>query len=175
MSQKEKGEKGKEAIAERWALAKSGTFEELPPEQIKVYEYIHQKYQKHEDIDTLENYWYYGKSGCGKSSLIRKNYDSFYPKGMSKWWDGYMNEEVVVLDDIDPSHEFIAYYLKIWCDHYVFNAEVKGGMFKIRPKIFIVTSQYSPDQIFTDPKTLEAINRRFKIVNLEKLLSTPNI
>lgn len=171
MSQKEKGNKGKEAIQQRWELAKQGKFDELPPEQIKIYEYIHQKYSKSVDINQLKNYWIYGKSGCGKSSVVRKRFSTFYTKSMSKWWDGYNGEDVVVLDDIDPNHQCLSYYLKIWCDHYVFNAEVKGGMFKIRPKIFIITSQYSPEEVFQDEKTLEAINRRFCVKELKDNIS----
>ena len=54
---------------------------------------------------------------------------------MNKWWDGYAGEEVVVLDDFDPRHaEHLSYYLKIWADHYAFNAEVKGGMIRVRLK-----------------------------------------
>ena len=171
MTQAEKGAKGKEAIQQRWELAKSGKFDELPPEQIKIYEYIHQKYRKAEDLSILQNYWIHGKSGCGKSSVIRKTFPIFYTKPMSKWWDGYNGEEIVVLDDIDPSHTFLSYYLKIWCDHYVFNAEVKGGMLKIRPKVFIITSQYSPEEIFDEKKTLEAINRRFTVKQLKDSFS----
>jgi len=175
MTQAEKGEQGKLAIKERWELAKAGKFEELPPECIKTYEYIHQKFKTYTDLETLNNLWIFGKSGCGKSSYIRKTFSTFYAKPMSKWWDGYNGEEVVVLDDIDPTHTFLSYYLKIWCDHYVFNAEIKGGMLKIRPKIFIITSQYALEDVFLDEKTYEAINRRFQKINLEEInISTNN-
>lgn len=169
MSQEDKGKKGKEAIAERWALAKAGKFEELPPEQIKTYEYIYAKHIEAKDRDELDNEWIYGDSGCGKSSHVRANYKEFYNKPMSKWWDNYRGEEVVVLDDFAPQHGvFLGYFLKIWADHYSFNAEVKGGMLKIRPKKIIVTSQYRLEDCFEDEKTIEAISRRFKQIHLIK-------
>ena len=85
-------------------------------------------YRSVEDRDVLDNVWVCGPSGCGKSSWVRETYPVFYSKSMNKWWDGYDHEDVVVLDDFDPKHaEFLSYYLKIWADHYSFNAEVKGG------------------------------------------------
>lgn len=164
MTQEKKGECGKRSLEERWALAKEGRFEELPPEQIKTYEYIYRKAQVLEDRTELTNIWVCGVSGCGKSRWVRDTYPEFYSKPMSKWWDGYMGEDVVVLDDFDPKHgEFLGYFLKIWADHYVFNAEVKGGMMKARPKVVIVTSQYSIDKCFERPEDVEAITRRFSV------------
>jgi len=164
MSQKRKAECGKASLEERWTLAKQGRFEELPPEMIKTYEYIHRKYQPSEDREELANIWIHGPSGCGKSRYVRDNYETFYSKPMSKWWDGYDREETVVLDDFDPNHgKFLAYFLKIWADHYVFNAEVKGGMLKIRPKTIIVTSQYTIEQCFESEEEIAAIRRRFTV------------
>lgn len=166
LSDREKGERGKQSIEERWTLAKAGRFEELPPEQIKTYQFIHARYTQVHDREQLDNMWIWGQSGCGKSSYIRQNYDmsTVYWKGMNKWWDGYQHEPVVVLEDMDPKHgEFIAYFLKIWADHYAFNAEVKGGMMRIRPKTIIVTSQYPLNEVFPDLKDQEALFRRFKI------------
>lgn len=164
MTQAEKGEAGKQSIEERWALAKEGKFEELPPEMIKHYEYIHRKYVEVEDRNELDNVWICGPSGCGKSQLVRNNYPLFYSKGMNKWWDGYNHEPVVLLDDFDPKHgEYLDYFLKIWADHYAFNAEVKGGMLRIRPKTVVVTSQYNIEACFKDPEAVAAIKRRFKI------------
>jgi len=167
MSQKRKGECGAEAIAERWRLAKSGSFEELPPEQIKVYEYIYRRSLVVVDRPDLDNVWVFGQSGCGKSRWVRDTHPVFYSKPMSKWWDGYNGEDVVVLDDFDPSHgKFLGYFLKIWADHYAFNAEVKGGMLKIRPKTVIVTSQYRIEDCFESKEDVDAIVRRFKLLNM---------
>ena len=132
-------------------------------------------YRPVEDRDVLDNVWVCGPSGCGKSSWVRDTYSVFYSKPMNKWWDGYNHEEVVVLDDYDPKHtEFLAYYLKIWADHYSFNAEVKGGMMRIRPKTIIVTSQYSLDACFPEKETLAAISRRFRVHQIAPFDDTPS-
>lgn len=168
MTQVQKGDKGKQTIEERWELAKKGEFESLAPENIKTYEYIYRKYKAVEDRTELDNVWIWGPSGCGKSRYVRDTFpEGFYTKPMSKWWDGYDHEEVVLLDDFDPSHgKYLAYFLKIWADHYAFNAEVKGGMLSIRPKKIIVTSQYPIDACFEDAEAISAITRRFRIVDM---------
>nr|WAE42483.1 MAG: replication associated protein [Cressdnaviricota sp.] len=170
MSDKQKGDEGKQSIAERWALAKEGRFEELPPEQIKTYMFIHAMSHEVHDLDgEFENLWIVGPSGCGKSRWVRDNHAGFYTKPMSKWWDGYQHEETVLVDDLDPEHgKWIGYYLKIWADRYKFNAEVKGGMLQARPKRIIVTSQYTIRECFTDPKTVEALERRFRPVGINR-------
>lgn len=167
MTPEEKGKKGAEKIAARWELVKQRKWELLPPEQLKQYMFAEQAIKPMpQDNDAMDNIWVYGKSGSGKSRWCRQTYPGFYWKGMSKWWDGYKGEEVVVLDDFDPGHaEKLTYYLKIWTDHYAFNAEVKGAMLKIRPKTFIVTSQYTIDEAFAhmDDQAREAIKRRFTV------------
>lgn len=88
---------------------------------------------------------------------------------MSKWWDSYSDQEVVLIDDVDYNQvNWIGYFLKIWSDHYPFIAEVKGGSKLIRPKKVIVTSQYSIDNLFNDEELKKALKRRFKeIVKVE--------
>lgn len=153
---------------ERWSAAKEGRFEDLDPEHIKIYEYIHAKYTHVDDNPKMENYWICGPSGCGKSSKVRRDYPTFYSKGTNKWWDGYRHEDVVLVDDFDPSHAWLARDLKVWTDYYRFPAEVKGGSMVIRPKIVIVTSQYTIEECFRlkdgspDQPTIDAINRRFE-------------
>jgi hypothetical protein len=172
-TQAEKGAKGAARIKELWKLAKQGSFESLPPQNIKTWEYIHSKYRAPPaDRCSLTNYWIVGKSGCGKSSACRRWFspEQLYWKGMSKWWDGYNHEQAVVLDDMEPTHgKFLSYYVKIWCDHYPFNAEVKGGMIRIRPEVIIVTSNFTIDEVFaeSEPVTRAAIRRRFKVLDFD--------
>lgn len=164
MSQSKKNDVLKRSLEQRWSLAKAGRFEELPPECIKTYEYIYRKNLVVVDRADLDNLWIVGVSGSGKSRYVRETYSVFYSKPMSKWWDGYAGEDVVVLDDFDPGHgKFLAYFLKIWADHYAFNAEVKGGMMKIRPKSIVVTSQYNISSCFESSEDVAAISRRFKL------------
>lgn len=104
-------------------------------------------------MDTIKNTWYYGKSGCGKTSTVHKLEPHLYDKNINKWWDGYKNEDAVLIDDIDPTHHFIGHHLKRWADHYPFNAEVKGSTVQIRPERIYITSQYHPDQIWSEQET----------------------
>jgi len=45
-------------------------------------------------------------------------------------------------------------------------AESKGSSMQIRPKHFIVTSNYTPEQLFDDPVLAQAIRRRFYFINI---------
>lgn len=84
---------------------------------------------------------------------------------MNKWWDGYQNEDVVHLDEIDESHVcWIPAYLKKWADKWPFDAEVKGGAICIRPKLIVITSNYSLEEIGFKEKDLPALRRRFRVV-----------
>jgi len=86
----------------------------------------------------------------------------------NKWWDGYQSQKAVIMEDLDPTHNCLAYHIKIWADRYPFIAESKQGALAPVHDSFIITSQYTPEEIFTDPKTVEAIRRRFKVVKILK-------
>lgn len=133
-------------------------------------------------IPDLQNEWWYGSTGTGKSKKVWEDYPEHYGKMLNKWWDGYQDEEVVVIEEWCPKNECTASALKIWADRYPFNAEIKGGLLKkIRPKKIIVTSNYSIDQCFERSEDREPIKRRFKQVHFQKfpdfdveaLLSSP--
>lgn len=118
-------------------------------------------------IDELNHEWFVGPAGSGKSSTARRLYPQAYIKPTAtKWWPDYAGQEVVIVDDVDDTHEYVLVWLKNWADHYPFYAETKGGHTKmIRPKKFIVTSQYEIWEITQKTQLREAITRRFKRVS----------
>lgn len=172
VSQKRKGE----MEIERWArardLAKAGKFEEIDGDiYVRCLRNLEQIFRKEKlsaqlaDNSEMVNEWIWGPTGCGKSSSVRTRFgdEDLYSKPLNKWWDDYNGERVVLLEDVDPSHEkWIGYFLKVWSDHYKFRGEYKGGSMMLRPKSLIITSQYSIDQIFSDHETVSALHRRFK-------------
>lgn len=152
LAPKEKGAKAKAQLEGMWELAKAGDFEALPPQHIKTWEYIYSKYgHKPQDSKTLNNFWIHGSTGTGKSRIIRELLptEMLFSKPLSQWWDSYAGQPVIIIEDIDPSHQkWITHFIKIWTDHYAFNAPVKGSHLWIRPPVIIVTSQYHIEEVF---------------------------
>jgi hypothetical protein len=119
------------------------------------------------------NFWYWGDTGTGKSRKAREN-TSLYLKKRNKWWDGYDNEECVLIEEWSPDMKTTtAQELKIWADIYSFPAEIKGGMIVIRPRMLIITSNYKIEECFEE-RDVEAIKRRFTSVEFKKLVEFDN-
>lgn len=115
----------------------------------------------------LSNEWWVGATGTGKSRNLWRLYPDHYQKPLNKWWDGFADEDVVALEEMDPDHgKYLGHFIKIWADRYPFNAEVKGASIKkIRPKKIIVLSNYTIDECFERCQDRDPIKRRFKTIN----------
>lgn len=152
-------------------LAKAGLLDEIPA-QIYICHYGSlQRIKKDHMVmpmasGELKGVWIYGPSGVGKSLSARQQFPDAYPKLCNKWWDGYQDQQYVIMDDIGPEHECLAQQLKIWSDHYPCILETKGGAQVSAFSKFVVTSQYSIDDIFKDSQSRQALHRRFKVVHM---------
>jgi len=176
MDQKAKGESEKERWAHIVQLCESGDWDTLKSEypmeyatKLKNFEHVNKKRKR--DISTLEgdmpHQWFVGETGCGKSRRARDENPGAYIKDPNSiWWDGYNGEEVVIIDDFDKYQVKQGGDMKRWLDRYPFQAQFKGGQEFIRPKKVIVTSQYTPSEIWEDTKTVDAIMRRVTMLTL---------
>lgn len=176
---KEKGQAEKRRWRDIRVAAEEGRFDDIP-EDIRFKN--HQLIKVHRTdalrarslVDTTDKMlWYYGASGTGKSRKAREDNPNAYLKMCNKWWDGYQDEEVVIIEDFDVCHSMLGHHLKIWADRYSFPVEVKGGSFTIRPRLIIVTSNYHPRDIWQDTKTYDPIMRRFNCIEFKALSSPP--
>jgi len=84
-----------------------------------------------------------GPTGTGKSKYAQDNYPDAYWKQRSIWWDGYENDETVVIDEF---YGWIPYdtLLRI-CDRYPLLVETKGGQIQFTAKRIIITSNSVPN------------------------------
>lgn len=116
--------------------------------------------------ETPNCIWIYGPTGTGKSHAVETAFPLCYKKSMDdlKWFDNYKGEEAIYLEDIDKYQVKWGGLLKRLADRWPMQASIKGSMAYIRPKYVIVTSNYSIDEIWQDPQTLEPLQRRFKEV-----------
>lgn len=160
---------------ERWdsykRSAKAGNLENLPSKiYIQNYTTLKQIHcdnmKKAPNAEQCTGLWLYGGYGSGKSHLARTTYPDAYIKNATKWWDGYQGQDQVIFEDMDPFLKGMARHFKIWGDKWNFPAEIKRSTINIRPKLFIVTSQYLPEQIWDDVETIGAIRDRFIITKL---------
>lgn len=119
-------------------------------------------------LEDLDNEWWWGPTGTGKSRLLWSRYPEHFQKELNKWWCGYLGEDVVAIEEWCPKNECTASALKIWADRYPFTGQIKGGSLRrIRPKKIIITSNYSIDQCFPNEEDREPIKRRFKEVKFD--------
>lgn len=171
LDQEERGRKGKEHWEAVKKAAQEGRLEDIDA-QVYVTQYNTLKRIAKDHMvapvaleDTC-GIWIHGESGVGKSHSVFEKYGAdLYLKGLSKWWDGYQGQDTVLVDDMDIFSKGLSKEFKDWGDKYPFHCENKGGANCIRPKKVIVTSQYTPEQIWEDEPTRAAINRRYRLIH----------
>ena len=110
--------------------------------------------------------WVHGEPGAFKSVFAHTNWPEHYDKSPNdKWWCGYAHQDVVLLDDVGLDARHMATDYKRWLDRTPFVAQPKGSSMVIRPGRVVVTSNYTPEEIF-NATDAAAVRRRLSVVRL---------
>jgi len=124
---------------------------------------------------TVRGLWVWGPTGTGKSYEVRASFPSLFIKGQNHWFDGFQGQEAIFIDDftIDPlcSRQVKAWErnLKAWADSYHCTGETKGGTINLNHHHFIITSNYSIEDLFgKEEAVVEPLKRRFKQIEKTK-------
>jgi len=162
---------------ERWNIAreaaKTGNFDDIDADiYMRCYGTIKNIFKDHQVKPSpldVKCFWIYGPTGTGKSHSVETTFPDCYKKSMDdmKWFDGFDDHDEVYLEDLDIYQVKWGGMLKRLADRWPMQASIKGSMKYIRPKVVIVTSNYHPSTIWTDPNTLDPLLRRFTVI--EKL------
>jgi hypothetical protein len=145
-----------------------------------------------QNLEILCNYFIYGEPGTGKSSLVDFLFHNCYRKlKTNEKWDSYSNylkeHETVYFDEMDTLEIFDRCMggveeFKTFTDVYPFPVRSNYGnqQVMIRPKRFVISSNFTPSQIFSKPNKfgqqlqnlemiLKAFNRRFKVLHIDEM------
>lgn len=180
---------GSQSTKRKWedaySAAKQGRFEDIPKDlyirYVRSFQYIYSENKRDKSMQDLGDkelkdsfLWLTGPTGSGKSHTARRiakelGCNQPYIKSLNKWWNGYCNQWVTIIEEADPDRcEHLASFFKQWCDKWEFTAEAKGSVFpSIRPRYIIVTSNYTIDECFPKSQDSEPLHRRFTEVVLE--------
>lgn len=143
-----------------------------------------------QNLEKLDNYFIYGEPGTGKSSVVDFLYEGCYKKiKTNEKWDSYSNylieHETVYFDELDTLEAFDKCMggfeeFKTFTDCYPFPVRSNYGnqQIDIRPKRFIISSNFTPNQILSKPNKfgqhiqniemlLKAFHRRFKVMHID--------
>lgn len=109
----------------------------------------------------------YGPTGTGKSRLCMDQYPGAYWKQRSNWWDGYAQQETVILDEFYGWLKFDT--LLRLCDRYPMMVESKGGQIQLGGcKRIILTSNQLPSNWYKVPNFNAFIRRVSKWIWMER-------
>lgn len=153
-------------IAKVKEMVKAGKSQREIIEEVDSYQawragdYI-KKYKKLEKYRKVEVYWYWGKTGSGKTrKALEECGEDFWISGKNlKWWEGYDGQEDVIFDDFRKDFCTFHELLRV-LDVYPIRVENKGGSVQMVAKRIWITTAFHPEDLYDTREDLEQLMRR---------------
>lgn len=132
--------------------------------------------KRHKSVvsEPAVGYWFHGGKGCGKSTFITKyfgKYGIYQKSDITRWFPNYKSEPVIRFEEVGIlPQNCVSAFRSMLCnmlDVNDFSYEVKNGNGVMHPKIVVVSSNFSIEEVFggVDP----AVRRRFLEINFDNL------
>lgn len=123
---------------------------------------------RHREVEVVV---LYGAPGTGKTRYVYDNFKDIYSKPRGDWWDGYIGQEVILLDDF---YGYISYseLLRV-LDRYPYQAAVKGSFVQAQWTKVFITSNKPPSEWYSTPLDQKALERRIKKIVFYNINGTP--
>jgi len=96
--------------------------------------------------------WYYGSAGSGKTRAVYDEIgeEPFFVKSPgNSWFDGYIGQKIVLLDDFRANWFTFGYLLRL-LDCYPLDVEVKGGFVHFCATTIYITCPRKPQDLYAD-------------------------
>lgn len=107
--------------------------------------------------------WVWGPTGCGKTLYATTRTKTFYIKDGTMWWDGYEQQETIVIDDFDGKWPFRD-LLRI-LDRYPYQGQYKGGYHKINSPNIIITCDRTPQALYAGSEHEENLDQLMRRID----------
>lgn len=101
--------------------------------------------------------WRYGKSGTGKTRYCIEKHPNHYIKDGTMWWDGYTQNEAIIIDDFDGNWPYRD--LLRLLDYYKYQGQFKGGYIPINSPFIYITCEFPPEYFWSDNKLTQILRR----------------
>lgn len=102
-------------------------------------------------------HWFWGGTGTGKTRTAFESSESCYIKDGTKWWDGYFQQESIIIDDFDGQWPYRD--LLRLLDRYPYSGQVKGGYVKVNSPNIYITCEHKPDHFWEDTELAQVLRR----------------
>lgn len=137
-------------------------------QSIKIAEVCMKYYETKRNFKTAV-FWFWGKTGTGKTRYAYELFPEAYEKRSdSKWWDGYDAHQDVIIDDFRSSHIGFVELLKL-LDRYPCKVEIKGGFRQLLAKNIVITAPEPPEEMYKTLKhdcgeDIQQLLRRIEVI-----------
>lgn len=113
--------------------------------------------------------WRWGVAGLGKSRIpVERHADSYYLKTNPKWWDGYEQQDAVIIDDFHrPETDYEFRSLLQLLDRYQYRVEYKGGSIPFNSPYVYITCEYPPSEFWKGNELAQVMRRINSVVEVK--------